>query len=361
MNNAGYGYALYYPYIHLQDEKWLKMATLYYEGLRRIVPKDYKTNDTDIVKVLNDEFRFIRDLRPDYEPEQIADDFLQFAHEELSDKDERKDILKKIRKRLPRKSGFRIHVGKMGKALRRGLPRLGLAKRIRTLSQPGPWYDFEPVTGALYMTCLANRMAERRALHVVTDNPIYQPLIRGIQLDRWGGRPDKAHALASLAIETAVPENIESVPIERIVEFRRRHNDERHRFYEGVRALAKDIPTIDEPDAFRDCLNYHKKTIDEAVKDLRLSLTSVGIGCATALFGLSVPSWASNLAQKQGGLGILMAAGGIVCAAAGVVIKEGVNYYKSRRSSPWSYILSLRRGINSESLIRSLLRGTILL
>jgi hypothetical protein len=36
------GVALYYPYIHVRDERWLKMALLYWDRIRRIVPHGFK-------------------------------------------------------------------------------------------------------------------------------------------------------------------------------------------------------------------------------------------------------------------------------------------------------------------------------
>jgi len=353
MSISGYGIALYYPYIHLQDENWMKVAALYYDELRRIVPEGYRTQDSDIVRLLNDRFQFIKDLHPGRESKEIAGDFLRFAIEQLSDTNKRKDLFIKIGKLLPPKSAFRIHVGKISRLLRMELPKIGLAKKS---SAKGPWYDFEPVTGALYMTCLANKMAENRELPIVTDDPVYQPLIRSFQHDRytWRQRKDTGHSLASLVIRTAIPKNIESVSIQKIVEFRQKHDDERHRFYEAICSLAEDIPEINEPDAFRDCLDYHKRTIDEAIKDLKLSLADVGIGCVTGLLGLSLPSWASNLAKMEPGLAVQIASGALVCLAAGVLISEGRNIYKSKRRSPWSYVLSLKRDLDSDGFIRSL-------
>jgi len=357
---SGYGFALYYPYIHLQDENWLKVAALYYDGLRRIVPEDFRTQDSKTVRLLNNEFQFIKDLHPREEPRDIADDFLQFARDELFDVDKRKNLLSDIGKLLPPESGFRIHGSKIAERLRTELPNIGLAKKSDSRQ---PWYDFEPATGALYMTCLANKMAEERGLPIVTDDPVYQPLIRGFQhySYRWRPRKDTSHALASLVIQTAVPKNIKSVSIQKIVRFRKKHDDERHRFYDAIGKLAKDIPNINEPDAFRDCLNHHKKSIDEATKDLKLSLVDVGIGCVTGLVGLSLPSWASGLAQMEPNLGIQMASGALFCMAVGVVITEGLNVYKSKRRSPWSYVLSLERDLASDGLIRRLLRGAMIL
>jgi hypothetical protein len=45
----------------------------------------------------------------------------------------------------------------------------------------------------------------------------------------------------------------------------------------------------------------------------------------------------------------------------GTVLKEVVGYYKSRRQSPWSYVLSLKKGLNKENLVKALVSGRVLL
>jgi hypothetical protein len=361
MSSTGYGRALYYPYIHLQDANWIKVAALYYDKLLRIVPEGFKTQDKEIVRLLNDKFQFIENLHPEKEAQDIAMGFLRFAEEELSDPKKRKEFTTKIGTLLPTDSRFplQIHEAKIAQILQAGLLGIGLAKKSQYRR---PWYDFEPVTGALYMTYLANEMAEKRGLPIVTDDPVYQPLIRGIQQVRSRlKREDTGHALASLVIKTAIPRDIRAVSVQKIIEFRRKHDDERHRFYVAMRGLAKDIPTIQDPDALSDCLNHHKKTVDEAVKDLKLSFRDVGIGIASGLFGLSLPSWVSNLARMEPGLGVQVFSAGVACVGIGVLIKKGSNIYESRQRSPWSYVLSLKHELRPDGFIRKLLKGAKIL
>jgi hypothetical protein len=361
MSEIGFGHALYYPYIHLQDETWLKTAALYYDRLSRIVPDDFLTNDSEIVKQLDDEVGLISNLSPRHEALEIAHDFLKFAKEELSSKAKRKRILAKIGNKLPAKSNFSIHMDKMAMLLREELPKLGLAKKsIFKRSSASEWFEFEPVTGALYMTHLANRMAERRGFTIVTDDADYQPLIRGIQSDRSSDTSDIGHALASLVIETAVPEKIENISIKKVVEFRKKHDDERQQFFEGIRSIAKDIPVIEDTESLEECLNHHKKSIEIAVKNLKFSFKSIGISSTTGLLGISVPSWATKIAKIQSAIGVQVVSGGLICMAMGVFLKEGINYYKSRKESPWSYVLSLEK-IGKDRFIEGLIHGTVLI
>jgi hypothetical protein len=43
---------LYYPYFHVRDERWLKVAALYWPKIVRIVPAGYQTRDSDAVRAL---------------------------------------------------------------------------------------------------------------------------------------------------------------------------------------------------------------------------------------------------------------------------------------------------------------------
>lgn len=42
---------LYYPYIHIRDEEWIKTAALYWPRLARIVSDDYPLDQCRLVKV----------------------------------------------------------------------------------------------------------------------------------------------------------------------------------------------------------------------------------------------------------------------------------------------------------------------
>jgi hypothetical protein len=47
---SNYGRALYYPYIEIRDDRWIKLAALYYDGLSRIVPHGVQPEDSETVR-----------------------------------------------------------------------------------------------------------------------------------------------------------------------------------------------------------------------------------------------------------------------------------------------------------------------
>jgi hypothetical protein len=72
------GHGLYYPYFHIRDERWLKIAALYWPKIIRVVPDGYPTaNDTDCARVLIDELDFIERQSPGSSVQAVAPRFLE--------------------------------------------------------------------------------------------------------------------------------------------------------------------------------------------------------------------------------------------------------------------------------------------
>src|SRR4051794_11430979 len=55
--------ALYFPYIHIRDDNWLKAAALYWPTVRRIVPHDYPKHDSATAAALAGE-GVLREVNP---------------------------------------------------------------------------------------------------------------------------------------------------------------------------------------------------------------------------------------------------------------------------------------------------------
>jgi len=49
VSNHSYA-ALYYPFIHFKDDRWLKLSALYWDRIGRIVPSAYRTEDSETVR-----------------------------------------------------------------------------------------------------------------------------------------------------------------------------------------------------------------------------------------------------------------------------------------------------------------------
>lgn len=347
---AAFGRALYYPHVDLSNDDWLKVAALYYDGISRIVPAGMHPRDSRVARHLIEHTDFVRNIDPAPNADETAADFLNFAKKYLQDLEYRNRLERSMIELTRNSPTVRIYAAKLSDHLRIELPRLGLAFHP-DVDKSEHWEEYEfrrPVTGAMYMACLANRMAGERGLPLVSDHPSYQWLIRGIQDEssRFAGSEDRSYLLGSAVIESVIPENLADTDIKDIVAFRTQHEAERHRFYNAINCLAKDIPNIQDADSLKDCLDHHSETIKDAVKDLRLSLAGAGIACSLGFMGLSVPAWARALQNAPHfGAGAAVATSGVLTMACGILAKDGLNYYRAKQGSPYSYVLSIQRGL----------------
>jgi hypothetical protein len=342
-----YGKALYYPYIEIKDTKWLKAAALYYDSLERIVPDGYTPVDNRTVKSLNEKFKFIKNINPAEAAEDIAPAFIDFFKTQLSSEPWRNAFLKKLEKKPDINKPFSIHTGKIGNQLADELYNQGFK-----ITDSGSYqtYTFDEVTGSLYMTFLANQLAADKLIPVVTDDLLFQPLIKSIQEQKNEG--DIGFQFASIIINCSVPQALENTPIQKIIDFRDYHQDERLEFYKAINDLVKDLNNVENKQVLQEILNSRQQQFLNAAKNLKRAYWGVKINAANGLFLLSVPAIA--LAA-----GPLIAAGAVLVAAAGKTIAAIADHKKTKAGSPHAYVLSLHN-LKSSSLAEDILQGKIL-
>jgi len=352
-----YGRALYYPHINFHDHNWLKYAALYYDGVDRIVPSNDLIEEVEFIERINDsatsqETLFVRNINPENYVDEIAYDFLQYAREELCDKEKRDRIYKNLSHFVSPEETYHIHIKKMGRELLDELPNLNIPIKKYSFESE-EWIEFDSVTGAMYMSRLANCIATRKSLPVVSDDPNFQTIVREAQKERIISE-DIGETLASMVIQSVVPKNIGRIPVNKIIEFRNKYKDERHQFYININDLVKDLYKIEDEQSLKDALHFRKSHIDRATKDIEGIFTSLKIDSTLVIMALSVPSFAS-------GLGWVVAGAGVVAIAAGKLALKGIEYGKTKRNSPYSYVLTLKNQLDKETLAESILKGNLIL
>jgi len=180
--------ALYYPWIDINDESWLKSAALYWETIRTIVPESihepYSTRtalefqDAGVLVPLRVHSRM-------NEIEGLAEDILNYLSSP-----EAAEML--VADRLP--SCHRVHVDKLPETLHR-LARINPDKlpyevqRILERAQGAlgyrrdGWYNVDERFASFYMTLLATRLSERIGAGLLTDFPASNRLSVSAKLD----------------------------------------------------------------------------------------------------------------------------------------------------------------------------------
>ena len=257
---------LYYPYIHFQDQNWLKRAALYWDKMGRIVPDldDVDAEDTDLVRALKYEVGFVEDLHPRTETQQVGLKFLSLLETNEIQLRSLYGIKKwedRLRAKGPdknRRHGDEIletvYIEKMSRELRDSLVATGLAYAPKH-------HDFLIMHRRLadvYMTVLADAMAKHRAAakykyEPTTDNVDNHYAVMGGNLEhikhallalkktkRQTRAEPSLFGVAMFALKVTVPKNIDDVSIKQIVKFRKKYAQEMPGFREDVAKFARD-------------------------------------------------------------------------------------------------------------------------
>jgi hypothetical protein len=354
--------ALYYPHIHFQSRHWLRATILYYDHISRIVPEGL---DADLRPYYAEFLRnpdpllddiaalkangFLLEDSPERFVSKVAAEFFDFAMDNLTDPQRRASLVPQL---ATRRAFYSIHPAKIDAELAKILVELKLAHK-----KEGDSYsdlDIEPVTGGLYMLFLASQMAGRRNL--VSDSSVYQSLLyQPIVKPEKVGKGDREFRLATAVLRTAVPQYLESVPMDRLLQLRADLAQQRTRFQDKISALARDMEQLEDEQSIQEAIERHQRKIDDEHLELVDKIRSANLTFGTGLFAVSVPSWATaqwgmNIASMTpllAGLGAL--------AISGLVMKNIFDHRAARRTNPLSYLLSLREGLTPKSMAQNII------
>lgn len=370
--------ALYYPWIDVRDEAWLKTALLYWDSVRTIVPESIEAPySTDTGRILQDA-GFLVPLRIHSgmdEIEDLAADVLTYL-----ETPEGAELL------IAPRSGRRddIHVEKLPYKLRglTDIHPLKLPYVIRDLlhelgvpSGRGPdWLRVDEKFANFYMTLLASRLSERIGARLLTSLAPADRLAVVARFDAQlnGVIPWSMHSrrrdwreyeafgprhrmprhlapgmLANLAIERigVAPDT----PVDRLIKFREKHRDELAQFRTNVEQLAASIEEDLSVEALRQrVMDIYTGDVAPAISDLKAALNgrrikwlgdgllkigflSVGSSTMLAVAGLAVPT-------------ALLAGAGISLVATGTMYN--IDKQESLRANPFAYLLSVERELS---------------
>jgi hypothetical protein len=166
--------ALYYPWIDIQDEAWLKTSLLYWDTVRTIVPESIQAPYSSETSRALEGAGFLVPLRVHSrmeEIEELTDDALTYLNTT-----EGGELLVA----RSQSSRHHIHLDKLSTSLVRlpmfhqkfGHEVLHFLSSRASPSSGGPdWLDVDEGFALFYMTLLANRLAERVGAALLTPIP----------------------------------------------------------------------------------------------------------------------------------------------------------------------------------------------
>lgn len=171
---------------------------------------------------------------------------------------------------------------------------------------------------AVYMCVLADHVAHRNSLRPITDQVDAHAAVGGWNAERVAsaliGQPDTearvggdtTARVAMMALELVVPDDLESVPMSRVIEIREAHADLLGEFRvavgDAVRTLSELPPNVDQKvleqyvtDEVQRAFAIPKRELEKALRGLRVPTTQAVLGTKLELPALLASSGVANL------------------------------------------------------------------
>lgn len=354
-----FGHALYYPHINLTNKNWVKHALLFWDNISRIVPQPVEPSDSEDIIKIKYESGFINDYRPEnYDTSNAFQNFSRelqpilesdnFFHERFFGRERhRRNYPRDYQDRrrffseMVQSSGTYIHVQKMEPRLKEYLFEIGIA--IPGQNEWEYWVKIDNEIGMLYMTYFAKSISKNNSLPIVTDveqsfsaSLFFESHINSDYNNQF------EYKLGNLLIETVIPKNINDVPLDKILDIRKKYDDERTAFFNEISNLSNSINGLDNGGALKDALNHHSKIILKETQNLEKLYNTHKIETANKFLSISLPTTIASLTEYvPNEAKPFVAAGGVLfglVSAANSVKKEKLEL----KENPKSYLLNLK-------------------
>ncbi len=372
--------ALYYPFIHFKDDRWLKLNALYWDRIGRIVPNDYMPEDSETVKELGN---FIEILRPNWVRPEFGETFVEFAQEhgaKLSklygvDKVDQWPVVPRAQQ-PPKAGGLSgtdprlnyVFYEKMTEDLRNILQQSGIAQ---TDPFDPRWIGMHPRIAQVYMTALADELAGEYGLYPLTDETLDHLAVGGWTVERlaqallgdvnivqdYQESRETESVAACVAIKTILPKDLDSVSIDSILEFREAYPIERANFQNYIRdfvSLRDWLQDIRDRDVLEQRLEAeYQKILLPQLQELKEKLRSVNIDTVTGVLGVQI-AVPSIILQGATLLGVVANPIGATLAGAALAI---IPVFRDRRktsrelkSAPVSFLQRIEKELQPRQL-----------
>lgn len=277
--------ALYYPYIQIPDNLWLRRAILYWDKISPIVPSavEREIPEEHVSRELKS-YGLLDFVRPE--------SILSEAERELSESFLKivtnKEFLSKIGPVEKRRYDCRIHRDKFADTLLSKLKGLNLFKE-----HDYDWLLFETYTGTIYMGFLASCLSRYLKLEPITDVKVYQDGFLRSNLI-----PSNRTAVStSLVLEKLLPAPKREIAVKEIIQFKEKHERELLAFRNVIRSTLTSLKAVTDEHQYNEKLSAvideikeHCLVLDRKMKDngwetvwnavetpFKLSLQEVGV------------------------------------------------------------------------------------
>lgn len=379
--------ALYFPYINIRDESWLKSSLLLWNSIYRIIPHGYpQERSYEYINQINRNDDIIRPVYAESYTYQIEENFIDFIESNLIALERFKfnaDIVRDARRnRIShgyREAGINdkipgvsfIYSEKMGRRLQEVLidNDLGILARDDDYSYM-TWVGVDKRVANLYMTALANVIAYNDKLNPITDSGPHLSIIGNdfeasakillsdeLQVNKRIKNSNIYDEMLLLTIRRNIPADISSLTFEQILDFRNKRSKEIKKFQkyisDTVKAFEIGKDNLSES-ALKDWLkeeilvdlNQKVAEIDEAYRDLQQDLVPNLLNIK-----FSAPAITSTIASTMINSPALIVSGAAISLIPLIRKSRGdLNQVVSKNPAAFLYHLRGLGGLNKENI-----------
>ena len=392
--------ALYYPYIHVRDDRWLKYAALYWPRMGRLRPAGYPTSDSPVAQALKKDMNWLLDISPEHAAPAVEQPFLELLDEHSDALQQRFGVDRADRWPMAPRDGAPQSHGSWGfegrlHHIESANPHLGYVQ-IRKISQQvvdsfvdtglavtaygngGSWLGMHPQLASVYTCAVIEQVATENHLHPITDQVLPHAALAGWTMQHLAEvllesplsgalrqRPgDPLDMFVLLAFETVVPADLDTVPVEKIIEIRAKFGPELDAFRtyvtEQVNKMAE-ITDVRDVTVFREYISTEvNRTVVGQLKELREHLRSVGLESVRALANVksvALPPLAAAAAQTVGLSPAITGPTALAAVVAGVPAKLRQDRKNAIKESPVGYLFRIEQSLNPASLAERIRRS----
>jgi hypothetical protein len=304
-------YSLYYPSIEFRDVDFLKKSLLVWDRVFRIVPPTYDPSDPSSIREAVSE-GLVVDLNVDeHEKSKAAKGFLDFYH------------LRRGISSLTWPAGLdcpsfvRIDPEKIEARL------LPLFEQLSMHYAGDRFFHVPPDLAGGYMFYLANSVAKRRDLQLITDSP--DTWVVGSYFAHAGNFNEQVYQdngdafLCNLAITDLLPDRLDDVSMEDVIRFVEKHRDERVAFQDELERFRMELSRCNNKEHAYYIVNDFVGRLQRAKEDYRkaiapfskreiCSIFSGGLSATLGLLSLPMTGVGDPYDPVRLGVGLLIGA-----------------------------------------------------
>lgn len=332
------GVGLYYPFTHVRSEHWLKMALLYWDKIRRIVPEGYPLED-DLygIKLAVDDGS-VESTNPNTYLQAAAERFRttvipNLQHDQLRPESPLLDAFENIDEWG---ASYGVHHGKLDPVLQREL----LAQHLAIPDQRD--FRMPRGVGIAYMLCLAQTISTAIHAEPVTHDTLAAKLSSAMSFQP-DETTDRVPALVALDLPFPDADALVNVPWKKLLAFRKQNAALRIDFRNTITEILKKIPRDADPLAVTDTLERESTHLKAAISNHRKAMDRLVTSTIGSSLQISIPTTLSSLVAATFPAGSIVL-GGTVVAILGIGWWARYQTERARLvESPYQYLFSAQR------------------